>query len=170
MERHRVNDYPTGCFLTSVACDLGPTPGVNAIRSGLINLNQGRFIGGGQAGYNWQSGKIVGGIEGDISWTGINQTTITFKTMTRAARRRHGSWRCQKEDWISTVRGRVGFLVAPTCCSTRPAVWRLTRSDSERGCFHHVGKHLRRWLCYDRSGYAVGGGVECDDARSGHQG
>src|SRR6201995_228600 len=57
--------YPTGCFLTSVLCGLGPTPGVNAIRSDTSRFNDGRFIGGGQAGYNWQSGGFVGGIEGD---------------------------------------------------------------------------------------------------------
>ena len=110
----RVDDYPTGCFLTSATCGLGTTPGVNAIRSDSITLNQGRFIGGGQAGYNWQAGKWLFGVEGDISWTGINQTVITTKTMTPplAGFMVHGD--AMKEDWIATIRGRVGWVVAPS--------------------------------------------------------
>ena len=117
----RVDDYPTGCFLNTApgtGCG-GAAPGLsgvaaNSIRSDSITLNQGRFIGGGQAGYNWQSGRFVGGIEGDISWTGINQTVITTKTMTPplAGFMVHGD--AMKEDWIATIRGRAGFTVTPS--------------------------------------------------------
>src|ERR1700676_991259 len=76
----RADVFPTGCFITSVTCGLGPV--ANPIRSDSVRFNDGRFIGGGQAGYNWQAGKWVFGVEGDISWTGINQTIATSKTMT----------------------------------------------------------------------------------------
>lgn len=62
-------------------------------------------LGGVTAGYNWQSGNIVAGIEGDISFGKIKGSgdggsgwgcgttdTCTFTT-----------------DWLGTVRGRVGY-------------------------------------------------------------
>jgi outer membrane immunogenic protein len=48
------------------------------------------IIGGVQIGKNWQSGKIVYGIEGDLSLSGGDGI-----------------------DWIGTVRGRLGYLLTP---------------------------------------------------------
>jgi outer membrane immunogenic protein len=109
----RADVYPTGCFLTSVNCGFGPTPGVNAIRSDSVRFDDGRFIGGGQAGYNWQSGRFVAGVEGDISWTGINQTIITTKVLSAPLLGSMVHSEGMKEDWLATIRGRVGFTVTP---------------------------------------------------------
>jgi outer membrane immunogenic protein len=49
------------------------------------------FVGGIQIGKNWQAGKIVYGIEGDISLSGTDGI-----------------------DWVGTLRGRVGYLVNPS--------------------------------------------------------
>jgi outer membrane immunogenic protein len=49
------------------------------------------FAAGVQIGKNWQSGKIVYGLEGDLSFTGTDFI-----------------------DWIGTVRGRLGYLLAPS--------------------------------------------------------
>jgi outer membrane immunogenic protein len=55
---------------------------------------------GGTAGYNWQIGKAVLGIEGDIDWSGL-QGTGTSATCPLD---------CTTSDsWLSTVRGRVGY-------------------------------------------------------------
>jgi outer membrane immunogenic protein len=55
---------------------------------------------GGTAGYNWQIGKAVLGIEGDIDWSGL-QGTGTSATCPLG---------CTTSDsWLSTVRGRVGY-------------------------------------------------------------
>jgi outer membrane immunogenic protein len=48
------------------------------------------FIGGVQLGKNWQSGKIVYGIEGDLSLSGADSV-----------------------DWVGTIRGRLGYLLSP---------------------------------------------------------
>jgi outer membrane immunogenic protein len=109
----RADLYPTGCFLTSVLCGLGPTPGVNAIRSDSVRFNDGRFIGGGQVGYNWQSGRFVAGIEGDISWTGINQTIGTVKVLAPPLLGNMVHAEIMKQDWLATIRGRAGFTVTP---------------------------------------------------------
>ena len=115
----RADVYPTGCFLNSAPAGCGGlAPGLsgvafNPIRSDSVTLNQGRFIGGGQAGYNWQRDKWVFGVEGDISWTGINQTILTTKTMTPPLAGLMVHSEGMKEDWLATFRGRAGFVVTP---------------------------------------------------------
>jgi len=50
---------------------------------------------GGTAGYNYQVGQAVFGLEGDISWSDIRGTTLGC---------------CEtKNTWLSTVRGRLGY-------------------------------------------------------------
>jgi outer membrane immunogenic protein len=54
---------------------------------------------GGTAGYNWQTGQFVLGVEGDLDWSGIKgQTTVACAAG------------CQTSNtWLGTVRGRVGY-------------------------------------------------------------
>jgi outer membrane immunogenic protein len=54
------------------------------------------FVGGVQGGYNWQSGPLVFGIEGDIQATGADDTFAPWKF---------------SNPWFGTVRGRVGYAV-----------------------------------------------------------
>jgi outer membrane immunogenic protein len=56
------------------------------------------FLGGGQIGYNWQTGRAVVGIEGDFDGSGLSasnppNTGVTSKT----------TW-----PWIATIRARLG--------------------------------------------------------------
>jgi outer membrane immunogenic protein len=60
----------------------------------LGNAEVGRddgLVGGVQIGKNWQTGAIVYGLEGDISFSGADGI-----------------------DWLGTVRGRVGYLLNPS--------------------------------------------------------
>jgi len=52
------------------------------------------FAGGVQAGYNWQSGTFVFGLEGDIQATGAEDTFAPWKF---------------SNPWFGTIRGRAGF-------------------------------------------------------------
>jgi outer membrane immunogenic protein len=52
------------------------------------------FEGGLQAGYNWQSGPWVFGVEGDIQLTGADDTFAPWKF---------------SNPWFGTVRGRAGY-------------------------------------------------------------
>ena len=54
------------------------------------------FAGGVQAGYNWQNGPWVFGIEGDIQATGANDTFAPWKF---------------SNPWFGTVRGRAGYAL-----------------------------------------------------------
>ncbi len=54
---------------------------------------------GGTAGYNWQGGPFVFGLEGDLDWTRIDGRT-TAACVTGCKTSNH---------WLATVRGRVGY-------------------------------------------------------------
>ncbi len=55
------------------------------------------FAGGVQAGYNWQSGPWVFGIEGDLQASAADDTFAPWKF---------------SNPWFGTVRGRVGYAVS----------------------------------------------------------
>lgn len=49
---------------------------------------------GATLGYNWQMGALVTGIEGDMSWSGLKDSSGGFRT---------------ENNWLGTVRGRLGY-------------------------------------------------------------
>src|SRR5438132_11772404 len=83
----------------------GPPPVI------LPGIKSRGYVLGGHAGYNWQYGMVVGGLEVDMSATGIKGSTsgtatsgappfTTTITDTRA----------KKFDYLGTARARIGFL------------------------------------------------------------
>lgn len=69
------------------------------------------FIGGAQAGYDFQHGKMVVGLVADIAWTSIDDSdskrtgpTVFFteSNVTRVS---------QDLEWLATVRGRLGYAL-----------------------------------------------------------
>jgi outer membrane immunogenic protein len=63
-----------------------------------VNLSGGLV--GGTAGYNWQMGSAVVGLEGDVDWAKLQGSSTS--TLCPAG--------CSTSDsWLSTVRGRVGY-------------------------------------------------------------
>jgi len=69
-------------------------------------------IGGGQMGYNWQTGRWVLGLETDIQATG-QQGTATFQCGAPCVTPQSETV-TEKMDWFGTVRGRLGYTVTPT--------------------------------------------------------
>jgi outer membrane immunogenic protein len=69
-------------------------------------------IGGGQAGYNFQSGNFVFGAETDMAWTSINggdsasTNTISFPGGFVTGEESYVS---QNLEWLGTLRGRLGY-------------------------------------------------------------
>jgi len=89
----------------------GTIPGLNTAFTGAGSLNG--ILGGGQAGFNYQMGSLVVGIEADIQGAGLKTSTsggpfpgnpalgfIPFFTNYASS---------QKVDWFGTLRGRLGF-------------------------------------------------------------
>jgi outer membrane immunogenic protein len=54
-------------------------------------------LGGGQVGFNWQSGQFVYGVKTDIQGSGANDTFAPWKF---------------SNPWFGTVRGRAGYTVS----------------------------------------------------------
>ena len=74
----------------------GPYLGGN-LGHGTVGNNPAKpsgFSGGVQAGYNWQNGPWVFGLEGDIQATGAEETFAPWKF---------------SNPWFGTVRGRAGY-------------------------------------------------------------
>jgi outer membrane immunogenic protein len=100
-------------------------PPAGSVTSGRANLNG--FVGGGQVGYNAQSGQWVGGLEADIQFSDEKGTSnflcaatagggVCFPGATFLPAGAAGTTLSlqQKIDWFGTVRGRVGWTPTPT--------------------------------------------------------
>ncbi len=74
------------------------------------------FLGGFQAGFNWQFDQWVVGVEGDWDW---GRTRYSFCRQTNVESvpcidNEHGfETIASRLNWLATIRGRAGFLVAP---------------------------------------------------------
>jgi outer membrane immunogenic protein len=66
-------------------------------RTGDLDLSGGVI--GGTAGFNWQTGQVVLGVEGDVDWSGVSGSTTTRCPAACSTR----------NDWLGTARGRLGY-------------------------------------------------------------
>ncbi len=57
-------------------------------------------LAGGTAGVNWQTGRAVFGVEGDIDWANVKGTNTSATCPVGCT---------TQNDWLSTVRGRAGY-------------------------------------------------------------
>jgi outer membrane immunogenic protein len=76
-------------------------------------------IGGGQIGYNWQSGSAVFGLEADIQGSSERSSAYSSNTVTALgilpiAPVTGSLTDAEKLPWFGTVRGRIGVLASPT--------------------------------------------------------
>jgi outer membrane immunogenic protein len=65
------------------------------------------FLGGGQAGVNFQMGAFVLGGEFDVSWSGVGGTVNTASLIPGVTVRSTGD-----VDWFATATGRLGFAAS----------------------------------------------------------
>jgi outer membrane immunogenic protein len=78
--------------------------------AGTANIDG--FVGGGQMGYNWQTGGMVWGLETDIQWTGQKGSSEFCLTAGCPL----GSFTANADyrlRWFGTFRARAGVLVDP---------------------------------------------------------
>lgn len=67
-------------------------------------------IGGGHAGYNWQNGPWVFGIEGDIDGTGLDtKAASTLSRTTLSGTQTVTANIAANIDWMASLRGRIGY-------------------------------------------------------------
>jgi outer membrane immunogenic protein len=88
---------------TDVNSDAGFDGGKSFIPFNSASISKTGFIGGGQIGYNWQSGNFVFGIEADGSGlSGRASGAVPYAAYS------------SRISWLSTVRGRFGLAVGDT--------------------------------------------------------
>ena len=105
---------------------------------------------GGTAGYNYQFGQVVAGIEGDVDWSGINGTTNNLCP-----------FGCKtSNNWLATVRGRLGYAAdrfMPFVTGEHARALHAGRRAP------HVGVSNQRFLATGRDETTLGGFIERRD-------
>jgi len=105
-----------------------------------IDLSGGQV--GGTAGYNWQVGKAVFGLEGDIDWSSLKGSATTTLCPNGCS---------TSDSWLGTVRGRLGYSFG----SVMPYVTGgLAVGDIQASTPGFAGASTTN------AGWAVGGGLE----------
>jgi outer membrane immunogenic protein len=119
------------------------------------NLMPNGYIGGVQAGYNWQAAALVIGIEADIQGStqrdNSNCMWACFQTIAQQM------YVDQRMTWLGTVRGRIGYALGPTLIygTGGLAYGGITNEVTE-----FAGPPLVASFKHSRSGWTAGGGME----------
>lgn len=82
-------------------------PAINT--AGRQNLNASGFTGGGEAGYNAQSGKIVYGVEADFGFMRLRQSQSSTATYPCCSPTTFTVTQAIRTNWLFTARPRVGY-------------------------------------------------------------
>ncbi len=84
---------------------------------GALGTGASGFIGGGQAGYNFQSGAAVFGIETDFDGTSMSKSKSnigsTFSYLAGGPSDYFTTNASARMNWLGTTRARVGFVATP---------------------------------------------------------
>jgi len=143
---------------------------VNAGFPGGLGSQSAGFIGGGQAGYNWQTGAFVLGVETDFDGSTLsksfNNVGAAFIDPFVARNLRNDFLTVNGKNsltWLGTTRGRVGYVVTP---DNRLMIYgtggvaygggnsQFTAFDNTTGSFWNGNPSS------SRVGWTIGGGVE----------
>jgi outer membrane immunogenic protein len=81
---------------------------------GAQRVNRSSVTGGFTAGYNWQINNAVLGLEGDINYFGFKGSATGSAVYPCCAPTGFTVSSSVSADWLATIRGRIGFLAAPT--------------------------------------------------------
>ncbi len=89
----------------------------NVFPNGSLGSSNSGFIGGGQAGYNWQTGAFVLGVETDFDGTtlhkDINVIGVNFIEPVRGLNDFFTANSSIRLNWLGSTRARVGYVVTP---------------------------------------------------------
>jgi len=143
-------------------------PFLSSYFPGGIGNGQSGFIGGGQAGYNWQTGAFVLGIVTDFDGTTLSKNfNFSSSPFTGVGPHFNGDTLNVNAkaslDWLGTTRAKVGFVVTP---DNRLQIYG-TGGVAYGGGSSHFNVYDSRYNAYwsgspssTRVGWTVGAGVE----------
>jgi outer membrane immunogenic protein len=103
-------------FAQGACCGLGGALGPVGLDTSSHPINSNGGLAGGQIGYNWQFGHVVTGVEGDVDWSDIRGNSgllIPFPAGFPANGEPFWTFGI-RNDWLATVRGRLGYDVGGT--------------------------------------------------------
>jgi outer membrane immunogenic protein len=121
--------------------------GVSDLGASQVNGNS--FIGGGQVGYNWQSGNAVFGIEADFDGLASTSSNVNAGGFGKGGI-------STKMNWLSTVRGRLGIAVNNSMAYVTGGVAFADINNTVLPCVGCVSKSFSNV----QTGWVVGAGVE----------
>ena len=142
--------------VSDVACSTCNTfPASGAVKgSGLI--------GGVYAGYNLMLAPMwLVGIEGDWSWTCLNDATTAAQTNGGGVTAGSNSW-SRNVNWLASLRGRLGFTPSPTTLLyvTGGAAWGGTDYSGQDIFVGGCPNCALTSFSQTKSGFVIGGGGE----------
>lgn len=122
--------------------------------TGSLDISAGGFLGGVQAGYNWQSGSFVYGVEADFQGSAIDATTGISLGIPGG-----GSISGEigtEVEWFGTIRARLGATVTDSLLAyvTGGAAYGRTNSYASVDVLGSVSAKNTEW------GWTAGAGVE----------
>ena len=124
------------------------------VATDTFNLARDGIIGGVQAGYNWQAGNIVFGLEADIQASNLRDKDTCVLSCTAFA----GAAYDARLPWFGTARGRLGYSVGTTLFyATGGYAYGNVKTDITTNV---LGALTTTSLKNSKSGYAVGAGIE----------
>jgi outer membrane immunogenic protein len=108
-------------------------------------------VAGGHAGYNYQIGQIVVGIEGDFDWTNLKGSASDFSILSG-----NTTTTTSKLTWLADITGRVGYAWDNWLLYAKGGgAWTHGEGSSIT-----TGTGTTTSGSEDRSGWLIGGGVE----------
>jgi outer membrane immunogenic protein len=144
----------------------GAYPGFNAPADvafanalGSPTLNQGGFTGGGQAGYNYQAGWAVWGLETDINYLHTSAGNFAAGTLPVAAAGVTSTVNVTT-DWLYTLRGRLGVSADRALYYVTGGLAVGNESFSQNFFHTATGSAEAGSTSATKAGWTVGGGVE----------
>ena len=127
-----------------------------ALASGSVSGSGSGWVGGAQAGYNWQQGTWVYGLEADLSGSGLKTSLDGLTTVGTCGGAAANA--TAKVDWFGTARGRVGWAVDNLLFyGTGGLAYGHVNLDS---IFADNGVTLNASTSSVRAGWVAGAGVE----------
>lgn len=135
-----------------------PAGGVTGLAWSGPGPNQNGFVGGAQAGFNYQIGSLVAGIETDIQGAGLSGST----SLAGVGPGYNGFLGLRdKTGWYGTLRGRLGFTVMPTLLAYITGGLAYGEARHSATYMDTVGFFGMSGVSNNnRIGYTLGGGLE----------
>lgn len=149
-------DYTASLFGFSGA------PGAAFLNAGTSGrLKTSGFTGGGQVGYNYQTGAVVWGLEADLNYTGLSGTRfIALNFAPIGVNITDPFTQTMQSNWLATFRGRLGYATGPLLFYATGGLAVANVSYTDFAFFPASNSINAASSSSTRTGWTVGGGAE----------